>query len=129
VEFEAREISVPADLARIREVREYADQAAADYGFDDETRYQIKLVVSEAVSNAVIHGSREGDPVHLRICEEAGALAFYVTDAGVFVPRVTRGEGVAEGGRGLAFMGELMDEFDVRPGRHGTVVRFAKRLP
>ena len=129
MEFEARELAVPADLARIREVREYADRAAAQYGFDDETRYQIKLVVSEALSNAVVHGSREGDAVHVRICEEAGALAFYITDSGTFVPRVSRGEGIAEGGRGLAFMGQLMDEFDVRPGRSGTVVRFAKRLP
>lgn len=125
--FEPREIALPAYLARIREAREYADRAAAEYGFDDEARYQVKLVISEALSNAVVHGSRAGGQVRVRICEEAGALAFYVTDAGTFVPRVSRGHGLAEGGRGLAFMGQLMDEFDVRPGRSGTVVRFAKR--
>lgn len=127
--FEGREIAVPADLAHIREVRDYADQAAADFGFDEEARYQVKLVVSEAVSNAVVHGSPGDDAeVHMRIVEEGGALAFYVTDRGTFVPRVTRDSDLPESGRGLAFMGQLMDEFDVRPGRGGTVVRFAKRL-
>jgi anti-sigma regulatory factor (Ser/Thr protein kinase) len=127
--FQAREIAVPADLARIREIRDYADQAAADFGFDDEGRYQIKLVVSEAVSNAVLHGSPGDDAeVHIRIVEEGGALTFYVSDRGTFVPRVVRDSALPESGRGLVFMGQLMDEFDVRPGRDGTVVRFAKRL-
>jgi anti-sigma regulatory factor (Ser/Thr protein kinase) len=33
-----------------------------------------------------------------------------------------------ERGRGLAFLGQLMDEVDIKPGVDGTVLRFCKRL-
>jgi anti-sigma regulatory factor (Ser/Thr protein kinase) len=127
--FDAREITVPADLARLREVREFAAAAAGDFGFDAAVQYQLKLVVSEAIANAVVHGSSEAsDTVHLRICEEGDALAFYITDRGSTFEPTTRQLGDdPESGRGLTFMAQLMDEFELRPGPGGTVVRFAKR--
>jgi anti-sigma regulatory factor (Ser/Thr protein kinase) len=129
VDFSDREHELPADLARVKEARDFADRAALDFGFDLDERYQLKLSMSEAVTNAIQHGSSsEADRIWLAAVAEGDALAFYVRDTGRFVPRVTRGAELPESGRGLEFMRRLMDEVDLRPGSDGTEVRFAKRL-
>jgi serine/threonine-protein kinase RsbW len=128
-QFTERELSISADLARLAEARAFAETAASDFGFDDTDRYQIKMAMSEAVANAIEHGSRgPGDPIWLTAREEAGALTFYVRDNGSFIPRMAPRGAMPERGRGLAFMTQLMDEVDVRPGPEGTVLRFSKRL-
>ena len=127
-DFDAREHAIRADLARLREARGFADEAARAFGLDGDARYQVKLAMSEAVTNAIQHGSSSpGDRITLTAVEEAGALAFYVADTGRFVPRVAPRGDLPERGRGLEFMRIVMDEVDVRPGRDGTVLRFAKR--
>jgi anti-sigma regulatory factor (Ser/Thr protein kinase) len=129
VEFQAREHEICADLACVKQARDFADQVALDFGFDSGVRYQLKLAMSEAVTNAIQHGSssRE-DKVHIEAADENGALVFYVRDSGRFVPRVRRGGDLPESGRGLEFMRRLMDEVDLQPGSDGTLVRFSKRL-
>jgi anti-sigma regulatory factor (Ser/Thr protein kinase) len=126
--FKPRDHSIHADLARLKEARDFADSAAAEFGLDGQARYMVKLAMSEAVTNAIQHGSTSpGDPIRLTALEEAGALVFEVEDTGRFVPRVApRGE-VPERGRGLEFVRQLMDEVDVRPGAEGTLLRFVKR--
>ncbi len=126
--FPARERSIPADLGCLREARDFAAAAARDFGFDPDAAYAIKLVMSEAVSNAIQHGSAgSGDMVELSVIAEGDALVFQVRDAGRFRPRLTRRGELPERGRGLEFMSELMDEVDLRPSDGGTLMRFAKR--
>jgi anti-sigma regulatory factor (Ser/Thr protein kinase) len=127
-DFDEREHSISADLARLKEARDFADEAAVAFGLDADGRYQVRLAMSEAVTNAIQHGSSSPeDPVTLSAVQEAGALVFYVIDSGRFVPRMSpRGE-MPESGRGLEFMRLLMDDVEVRPGRDGTVLRFSKR--
>ena len=129
VAFEPREHHIQAELERIKEARDFAERAAAEFGFDADGRYAVKLAMSEAVTNAIKHGSRSpADPVRIVISEEAGALVFEVLDTGRFVPRViSRGE-MPESGRGLEFMRLMMDEVDLRTGRDGTRLRLSKRL-
>jgi anti-sigma regulatory factor (Ser/Thr protein kinase) len=128
VGFETREHEIRADLACLKQARDFAERVAIDYGFDSGVRYQLKLALSEAVTNAIQHGSssRE-DKVHIEATDENGALVFYVRDSGRFVPRVRRGSDLPESGRGLEFMRRLMDEVDLQPGSEGTLVRFSKR--
>jgi hypothetical protein len=40
-QFAARERAIDADLSRLAEAREWAAQAAAAFGFDEEQRYQV----------------------------------------------------------------------------------------
>jgi serine/threonine-protein kinase RsbW len=127
--FSRRELSVPADLSRLPQVRAFADAAARDFGFDANGRYQVKSAVNEAVANAIEHGSAApDDEVWVEATAEAGDLVFHVRDTGTFRPRVWRGGEIVERGRGLDFIGKMMDEFDVRPGGSGTEVRMLKRL-
>ncbi|MDQ4041382.1 MAG: ATP-binding protein [Actinomycetota bacterium] len=126
--YSPRELRVPAELTRLPEARAFAERAAREYGFDSHDAYQIKSAVSEAVANAIEHGSAGSwDEVTLEAVDEAGAFVLYVRDSGSFRPRVTRGGDLPERGRGLQFVGQMMDEVDVRPGPRGTEVRMLKR--
>ena len=127
-DFTERRLEIPANLRRLAEVRRFADAAAADFGFGREDRYSIRLAVTEAVTNAVKHGSSsQEDPVEVRAANEAGALAFYIRDRGRFIPKMSVADELPEQGRGLTFMNQLMDEVEVRPSPDGTVVRFSKQ--
>jgi anti-sigma regulatory factor (Ser/Thr protein kinase) len=128
-QFTGAELQLPAELSRLPDARSWADAAAAAFGFDEMVRYQIKMAVSEGVANAVEHGSASSDDqIHLRAAAEGDLLAFYIRDSGRFIPRMApRGE-MPERGRGLAFLGQLMDEVDIKPSSEGTELRFCKRL-
>jgi anti-sigma regulatory factor (Ser/Thr protein kinase) len=129
VSFRPREHSMRADLNRLKEARDFAEDAAADFGFGLDARFEVKLAVSEAVTNAIRHGSSTpDDPIRIVASEESGALVLEVLDTGHFVPRVVRRGDIPESGRGLEFMRVLMDEVDLRAGRQGTLLRMAKRL-
>ncbi|HEY6728305.1 MAG TPA: ATP-binding protein [Polyangiaceae bacterium] len=128
VRFEAREHSIPADLTNLKEARDFAERAAADFGFDCDGRYQVKLALSEAITNAIQHGSSSPlERVRIGVAERAGALVFEVADNGRFVPRVERRGAMPESGRGLEFMRLMMDEVDVRSTSDGTLLRLTKR--
>ena len=125
----SREHSIDADLARLKEARDFAERAAIAFGLPSDACYQVKLALSEAVTNAIQHGSSSPkDTVRIVVTEEPGALAFEVVDTGRFVPRVTRRGNMPESGRGLEFMRLMMDVVDLHPGEGGTRLRLVKRL-
>ena len=128
-DFQPREHSIQADLGLLKEARDFAARAAAEFGLDGDACYDVKLAMSEAVTNAIQHGSSSpSDPIRIAVTAESGALVFEVLDTGRFRPRVMRRGELSESGRGLEFMRVLMDEVDLRPGAGGTLMRFAKRL-
>jgi anti-sigma regulatory factor (Ser/Thr protein kinase) len=126
--FEPREHAIRADVGRLKEARDFAEHAAAEFGFDEDARYQVKLAMSEAVTNAIQHGSTSPqDQIRIAVGAEGDALVFEVLDTGRFRPRVRRGGEIPESGRGLEFMRMVMDEVDVRAGTAGTLLRLVKR--
>ena len=119
------DLTIPADLARIAEAREWAAQAAERFGLAEDEQFQIKLAMSEAVTNAIVHGSGSGrDAVELGVREEQDLLVFEVRDSGA------NGDGHVErlhdGGRGLELVSLMMDEVELDQGEQGSVLRFAK---
>ena len=125
-----RTLAIPAEQARLADVRRFAERAAAECGFGRPEVQQIKLAVNEAAANAVEHGSASAsDEVRLRANAEDGELAVYVADAGRYLPMPSAEPDLDERGRGLLVMKLLMDEVDVRPSDRGTVIRLSRRLP
>jgi len=129
--FKERELSIPADLCMLHDARDWAGTAAADFGFEDEERFQVRLATSEAVTNAIVHGSQaRSDSISLEAREEHGALVFEVRDPGVdgTVPPIASPDGqLSEGGRGLELVEMVMDEVELICRADGSVLRFAKR--
>ena len=91
VDFEPREHAIRADLGLLKEARDFAERAAADFGLDGPACYDVKLAMSEAVTNAIKHGSSSPkDPIRILVLAEGASLVFEVIDTGRFVPRKPR---------------------------------------
>ena len=126
--FQPREHSMQADLGLLKEARDFAARAAQEFGLNEGACYDVKVAMSEAVTNAIQHGSSSPkDPIRIAIMAEGPALVFEVLDTGRFRPRVMRRGELSESGRGLEFMRVLMDEVDLQPTKRGTLMRFIKR--
>lgn len=98
-----------------------------------ETRHDVLLSVSEAVSNAVEHGARAGNagadhrdrPIVVVASMEADEVRVTVRDHGIWREPVAS----PERGRGLGIMRALMDDVVVERHDDGTVVRLARSVP
>ncbi len=81
------------------------------------------LLVSELVTNALLHGSGSAS-MHCELTE--GFLRVGVYDEGTGTPEVREPGHLASSGRGLLLVRELADEWGVQPDGHGgKVVWFA----
>ena len=99
----------------------------------------IKTAVSEAVTNAILHGyNQDGEGmVHMRCERQEEELVFCVTDEGVGIENVTQAmeplytskPELERSGLGFSFMEAFMDTLSVEsePGK-GTRVFMTKRL-
>ncbi len=123
---EARELRISADTQKLGLARDWAGSVAEEFGLDDEGRFAVKLAISEAVTNAILHGSGSSeDPVELEAREEIGGLVFEVKDT-ARRPRL-RFERPAGGGRGLGMVALMTDEMQLTCDDAGSVLRFVKR--
>ena len=125
---------VPGKPEYVRTVRMTAASIASDAGFDIEAIEDIKLAVSEACNNTVVHASASHTTDYNVEFERAEAkLIITVTDAGPGYDTDSYEEPVIDelqiGGLGLFIIKALMDEVDItsEPGV-GTNIRMIKNL-
>lgn len=99
---------------------------------EEEVLADLKLAVTEACGNVVRHAYGEDDgPVRVTIALAESAVTISVADEGAGIPASSSPGGRAdrEGGMGLAIIGAIADELDVRPGvAGGTVLTLRKAL-
>jgi len=96
-----------------------------------ERLYELELLLSELVSNAVEHGSRAGDAVEVMFERRRGDLVVSVTDAGrgASAPQVRPESKAALSGRGLRAVERLSDEWAAETGAGRCAVWFRAGLP
>jgi serine/threonine-protein kinase RsbW len=105
----------------------------------DDTMADLKLALTEAVSNSVRHAyGPEGEgSVDVRYELHPDRLGIAVVDDGAgFDPDDPRergeqtGEELTEGGLGIAIIKSIADEFELtsKPGVRGSTLRFVKKL-
>ncbi|MEW5706189.1 MAG: ATP-binding protein [Actinomycetota bacterium] len=125
-----REFDIPSHSRHLAEVRQEVENVAKECGgFDESDIYQIKVAVSEAVANAIEHGSPLGElnKVHINIDCDAEAMLIEVSDQGVFKARLPVTEGrPSHRGRGIFLMTALVDEVKIMEHQSGTVVSLMK---
>ncbi len=98
----------------------------------------VKTAVSEAVTNAIIHGY-DGTPGKVKIHSwiEDNTIWLEISDQGVGIPDINRAmeplyttrPEMERSGMGFAFMEAFMDELSVDSQvGHGTVIRMKKKI-
>jgi len=122
---ETRRLRLASEDSPIAAVRQAIDHLAEEHGLSDDACFELQLAVSEAVANALRHGSAEAPHVDIVMGAHDGVIEVEVQDRGRFRPRL----GVeTESGRGLSLMVALLDEVEFCAGDGGTRVRMRKRL-
>ena len=128
-------LSVPARAEYIALARLALSGLADIVALPAELLADLKLALTEAVSNSVRHAYADGAGI-VSIAYEltGGALAVEVVDAGKGFapdrPPPLEGEELTEGGLGIAIIRTIVDEFELhsQPGVRGSRLRFVKRL-
>jgi len=128
-------LRVPARAEYVALARLALDGLADIVALPDELLADLKLALTEAVSNSVRHAYPDGNGFVSIAYELAGeALVVEVADDGEGFdperPSPREGEGVGEGGRGIAIIRTIADEFELhsQAGVRGSRLRFVKRL-
>jgi anti-sigma regulatory factor (Ser/Thr protein kinase) len=117
------ELILRNDPSATRRLRATLDEIADEYGLPEDERFELKMVATEALTNA-LKGNPE-EPVRIRIQPTPEAIDVEVADRGAFDPtrRID-----SEGGRGIPLMLALADEVHFSSSASGTRVRVRKRV-
>jgi anti-sigma regulatory factor (Ser/Thr protein kinase) len=85
-----------------------------------------KLLVTEVIANAVVHGDPERtDPLRIRMERRNGTLRVQVNDCSrAFEPNVPEPTPGRQSGWGMFLIDELADRWGVQPSRDGVSVWF-----
>jgi len=111
--------------ASVGEARSWIDAFLADRAIEDTVRDDAQLVVSELVTNALIHGA---GALVLRASVTGGAVQVSVTDSGDDLPEVLPLDPSRIGGLGLIVVDRVASEWGVAPFPGGKTVWAALTL-
>ncbi len=120
-------LSVPAELESLPTVRSAVTDALERQRWRDERPADVLLAVSEAVGNAIEHGSRPGEAVEVDITVTPADARVRVADAGRDGARLPDGVPTAPPpqstrGRGRLIMQTLADRWETGRAGDGTEV-------
>jgi serine/threonine-protein kinase RsbW len=122
-------VAVPADPAYLIICRHALVGATAGFAVDDNVLDDLKLLLSETCSNAIVHGYGDEAAGELEIEFRAppGEIEVTVSDRG---RGFDGGRLPAENGFGLSLLPELSDRYRIDPTRPGggAAVTFARSL-
>lgn len=93
-----------------------------DWGVAGEVIDDAELLVSELVTNAIIH-ARTGATVD--VSRYNGTVEFAVSDKSVRPVQLRVPSAEAVTGRGVYFLDQLASDWEVEPTAHGKTVRFS----
>jgi serine/threonine-protein kinase RsbW/stage II sporulation protein AB (anti-sigma F factor) len=126
VSFEATFPSSPPGVGAMRrEVAAFAQRA----GMDDDGVGSVKLAVSEAATNAVVHAYREHEQageLQVRAFVDASELVVIVCDTGIGLAPRPDSPGL---GLGMPLMASVTTRFQVVSAGAGTEIHMAFALP
>ena len=117
--------AVPESVAVLRAI---VVDFATKVGLRQATIDRVKLAVSEAATNVVVHAyrdARQPGPIYVEAALVAGELRVSIADTGPGMRPEQESPGL---GLGLAIIAQLVDNFELLPGRDGglrVLMRFA----
>ena len=127
-------LTLASDPSNLTLVEQLVEQLSSRYHLNQETHDSLLISLTEAVSNAIIHGNKQDrtKTVCIRYAQITDGLAVRVTDQGGgfnydSLPDPTSPERLCEcGGRGVFLMNQLCDRMHYLNG--GSTVEMQFRL-
>jgi len=128
-----RSMELPAQSASLSRMRAEVCDALEPLDIPEPTRFDIRVAVGEALSNAIRHGSPRGedDVVDITVSAHSDRVVITVLDRGHGFngEAASDGDPYATSGRGVMFMRALMDLVTFEPAPEGgTAVTLVKHL-
>ena len=129
----AKQLKIPADYQSLDEARELIHWTGRETGFDDAAIHDIKLAATEALANAIEHGTASDGLVRIRVTSGDDELGLEISGGGRPELRAPPAKEPPSGrpnsrrGRGIAIMSALMDEVAFKRDGDETLIRLAKR--
>lgn len=131
------ELAVSPTPSSVSVCRLFVGSVARHYEIDEDTIGDLKVAVSEAVTNSIkahVEAGRVDVPVRIRVLCDAQACFVEIHDEGNgFEPppqtegAITPPSGLYEGSLGLLLIRSLFPEAEIASGEAGTTVRFAAK--
>lgn len=120
----AESVQLAADARSAGRARTFVGQFCGAAGLPGELRRTASLLVSELVTNAIVHG-RSGATVDLSLDADRVLRVAVTDDSPALLPEVDRHPRTsAEGGRGLLIVSLLATRWGVKPLDGGKAVWF-----
>lgn len=125
-------LTLPSDPQNVAKVEPFVQDVATRYNLDSNMQGNILISLTEAVTNAILHGNNADfrKKVSISMLRQEDSLSFSVSDEGQgfdpgAVPDPTCPEFLERcGGRGLFLMQHLSDECRFKRGGSTVEMRF-----
>jgi anti-sigma regulatory factor (Ser/Thr protein kinase) len=114
------ELRLPPHPASVGRARRYVVERLSELGVPDPES-SAALIVSELVTNAVIHAGTE---FTVRVVRAGAGVRVEVGDASPVLPGLRLADARSRTGRGLYLVEHFAQEWGVDPGTNGKVVWF-----
>lgn len=124
----ARTLSLPASPRSAALARRFSRLLLAEWGLDELTD-DAALLLSELVTNAVVHVPDGTGGVELALTRTSVHLLAQVTDCGAALPACSLAGDDSEGGRGMWLVEQIADQWGHHASPEGKTVWFALPLP
>jgi hypothetical protein len=117
---------VPPSAVALSEARRFATRTLAAWELPESVAEDAILIVSELVTNAIVHGR---PPVRLRLVRAPRELAIEVDDDASAIPRKLHASLEDINGRGLAIVAEIGSRWAARANGRGKTVWSTLPIP
>ena len=123
------DVTLPPLPSRLPDLRRSAERELR--GVAGDVADEVLLALDEAVGNAIRHGSRGRRPVLVTLEVDQGWISMTVRDHGptARLPRLPAGPPptLADGGRGLWLISQLVDEVRLERAGRGVLLSLRRR--
>ncbi|MFF7728887.1 ATP-binding protein [Streptomyces sp. NPDC008001] len=121
-------LSLPATERSVAAARRFSRQLLAEWGLHDLAD-DTALLLSELVTNAVVHVPGTSRGIQLVLSRSQGHLVAQVTDTGGYLPRCGEAGPDSENGRGMWLVEQIAAQWGHHASGNGKTVWFTLRLP
>ena len=123
-------VTLTSTFDQAETIPDFVDKITGECGLDEDPSETFKLILSEAVTNAIIHGNKENPnkSVHITVQITDSSILAEVKDEGEgFVPENKKDPLKEEnlmdiGGRGIFLIKQFSDHMEFK--ENGTLLRF-----